>query len=375
MKILLSSPHMSDEGYEKQFVKEAFDSNWVAPLGANVTGFEEDMQSFLGEGYTVALSAGTAAIHLGLKLLGVGVGDVVFCQSFTFSASCNPVTYLGAKPVFIDSEYTSGNMSPKALEKAYEKYPNPKAVVVVDLYGTPANYNEIIPIVKRHGTPLLEDAAEALGSKYNGKRLGLFGDVGALSFNGNKIITTSGGGMLVVKSKEQKEKVVFWSTQSREKFPWYQHNEIGYNYRLSNVSAGIGRGQMKVLPDRIAKKRLIYDTYSKVFSDCKHISMFGEQEGGEPNRWLSVISLKNTDITPIDVMKMLSDNEIESRPAWKPMHLQPVFADCDYIKAGDEDVCKKLFECSLCLPSDTKTDLKDIERVANLVKDFVEKNS
>ncbi len=376
MKIALSTPHMSDEGYEKEYVKYAFDTNWVAPLGENVTEFENDMASYTGSNYAVALSSGTSAIHLGLKLLGVGKGDIVFCQSFTFSGSCNPITYCGATPVYIDSDAVSGNMSPIALKKAYKAYPNAKAVIIVDLYGTSANYDQLIPIIREHNSGILEDAAEALGGKYNGKYLGLHGDVGVLSFNGNKIITTSGGGMLLVKSKEEKEKAIFWSTQSREKFPWYEHKEIGYNYRMSNVLAGIGRGQMKVLDKRVAKKVDIYNTYKKVFEGSKYVKMFGEQQGCQPNRWLTVISLENTKVKPMDVINMLAENGVESRPAWKPMHLQPVFADCDFFSELDTGSnCENIFNKSICLPSDTKTDLKDIEWVANLVKEFVEKNS
>ncbi len=376
MKILLSTPHMSDEGYEKEYVKHAFDTNWIAPLGENVTEFENDMASYTGSNYAVALASGTSAIHLGLKLLGVGKGDIVFCQSFTFSGSCNPITYCGAIPVFIDSDAISGNMSPIALKKAYEAYPNAKAVIIVDLYGTSANYEELVPIIREHNSGIVEDAAEALGARYKGKYLGLHGDVGVLSFNGNKIITTSGGGMLLVNTKEEKDKVVFWSTQSREKFPWYEHKEIGYNYRMSNVLAGIGRGQMKVLDKRVAKKREIFEAYKKVFEGCKYIKTFGEQKDCEPNRWLTVISLENTKITPMDVVNMLAENGVESRPAWKPMHLQPVFADCAFFSELDNGSnCESIFNSSICLPSDTKTDLKDIEWVARLIREYVEKNS
>ena len=376
MKITLPTPHMSDEGYEKEYIKEAFDTNWIAPLGKNVTEFENEMVKFLGAKEAVALSSGTASIHLGLKMLGVKQGDIVFCQSFTFSGSCNPIAYCGAKPVYIDSEITSGNMSPIALKKAYEKYPNPKAVIIVDLYGTPANYDELLPIIKEHNTPILEDAAEALGGKYKGVYLGLYGDCGVLSFNGNKIITTSGGGMLLVNNKEQKDKVVYWSTQSREKCLWYEHKEIGYNYCLSNVLAGIGRGQLKVLQKRVDKKREIYATYKKCFEGCKYLTMFGEQADSEPNRWLSVISLKNTKVKAMELIDYLFKNEVETRPAWKPMHMQPVFKDCDFFSEKQVgSTCQDIFESSICLPSDTKTDLKDIEFVAKLIIDYLEKNS
>ncbi len=376
MKILLSTPHMSDEGYEKEYVKHAFDTNWIAPLGENVTEFENDMARYTGSNYAVALASGTSAIHLGLKLLGVGEGDIVFCQSFTFSGSCNPITYCGATPVFIDSDAVSGNMSPIALKKAYEAYPNAKAVIIVDLYGTSANYEELVPIIREHNSGIVEDAAEALGGKYKGKFLGLHGDVGVLSFNGNKIITTSGGGMLLVNTKEEKDKAVFWSTQSREKFPWYEHKEIGYNYRMSNVLAGIGRGQMKVLDKRVAKKVDIFNTYKKAFEGCKYVTTFGEQTDCEPNRWLTVISLQNTKVTPMDIVNMLAENGVESRPAWKPMHLQPVFSNCDFFSELDSGSnCENIFNRSICLPSDTKTHLKDIEWVAKLVREYLEKNS
>jgi len=376
MKITLPTPHMSDEGYEKEYIKEAFDTNWIAPLGKNVNEFENEMVKFLNAKEAAALSSGTASIHLGLKLLGVGEGDVVFCQSLTFSGSCNPINYCGAKPVYIDSELHSGNMSPLALKKAYEKYPNPKAVIIVDLYGTPANYDELLPIIKEHNTPVLEDAAEALGGKYKGVYLGLYGDCGVLSFNGNKIITTSGGGMLLVNSKQEKQKVVFWSTQSRENFPWYEHKEIGYNYRMSNVLAGIGRGQLKVLEKRVQKKREIFDTYKKAFKDCKYVKMFGEQKYAEGNRWLSVISLVDTKVKPMELINYLAENDIETRPAWKPMHLQPVFSNCDFFSEKEVgSTSEDIFLSSICLPSDTKTSLEDIEYVAKVIINYLEKNS
>ena len=376
MKTLLASPHMSEEGYEKEYVKYAFDTNWIAPLGENVTQFENAVANFYdGQIYPVALSSGTGAIHLALKSIGVEKGDIVFCQSLTFSGSANPISYVGATPVFIDSEECSGNMSPVALKKAYEKYPNPKAIIIVDLYGVPANFDELLPIAKLHNTPVIEDSAEAFGSSYKGKKCGLFGNVGILSFNGNKIITTSGGGMLLAHSKEIQEKVVFWSTQSREKCVWYEHKEIGYNYRLSNVLAGIGRGQMKVLDKRIEKKRAINSIYRRVFADCKHIKPFGYQDGSEPNRWLSVIKLIDTSITPMDVVNMLKKSDIDSRPAWKPMHLQPVFKDCDFFSTKEEgSVSGEIFDTCVCIPSDTKTSLEEIRQIAELIRNFVENN-
>ncbi len=374
MKILLSSPHMSDEGYEKEYVKYAFDTNWIAPLGENVTGFENDVSDYFnGEIYPVALASGTSAVHLALKSLDAKKGDVVFCQSLTFSGSANPIDYVGAIPVFIDSEEKSGNMSVNALKKAYEIYPNPKAVIIVDLYGVPADYNELLKVTSEHHTPVIEDSAEAFGACYNGKKCGTFGNAGILSFNGNKIITTSGGGMLLAHSEEVKQKAVFWSTQSREKCVWYEHKEIGYNYRLSNVLAGIGRGQMKVINDRVAKKRAIYETYKQVFDGCGKIAMFGEQKGSEPNRWLTVIKLKNTDKTPLQVVEFLKSKEIESRPAWKPMNMQPVFKDCGFVSVKDGiSVSEEIFNTCVCLPSDTKIELNDIKEVAKLVRAFVE---
>ena len=282
-RILLASPHMSDEGYEQQYIKEAFDTNWIAPLGENVNKFEEEIAKYIGAKTGAALSAGTAAIHMGLKALEVQQGDLVFCSSLTFSATCNPIIYQNARPVFIDSEYETWNMDPKALEKAFEKYPNPKAVVVVHLYGTPAKMDEITKICKEHNVPLLEDAAESLGATYKGKQTGTFGEYGAISFNGNKIITTSGGGMLVSNNEEKIKKVRFWATQSKEPVRHYEHKEIGYNYRMSNICAGIGRGQLKVLDDRIAKKTEIYNTYKKELETIKEITMQPMTENTKPN--------------------------------------------------------------------------------------------
>ncbi len=272
-KIFLSSPHMSEEGYEQEYIKEAFDTNWVAPLGENVNKFEEEIAKYVGSKHAAALSAGTAAIHMAFKAIGVEKGDIVFCQALTFSATVNPIIYQNGTPVFIDSEKETWNMDPKALEKAFEKYPNPKAVIVVHLYGTPAKIDEIKKICDKHKVPLVEDAAESLGTIYKGRQTGTIGKYGIYSFNGNKIITTSGGGMLVSDDEERIAKVRFWSTQAREKERHYEHKEIGYNYRMSNIVAGIGRGQLKVLDKRIAKKREIYETYKKGFSDIKEIEM------------------------------------------------------------------------------------------------------
>lgn len=375
-KIYLSSPHMSDEGYEKEFIKEAFDTNWIAPLGENVNKFEEELAEYVGAKHAAALSAGTAAIHMALKATGVEKGDIVFCQSLTFSASANPIIYQGATPVFIDSEPNTWDMSPEALEKAFEKYPNPKAVIVVHLYGTPAKLDEIVEICKKHNTTLIEDAAESLGATYKGKETGTFGKYGVFSFNGNKIITTSGGGMLVSDDDERIQKVRFWATQAREKARHYQHTEIGYNYRMSNVLAGIGRGQLKVLDKRIAKKTEIYNAYKEAFKDISDIEIKPIPKDTVPNHWLSVITLKeNSKVKPLDIMEALEKENIESRPVWKPMHLQPVFEKYDFIttvKDGEKTVSEDLFNRGVCLPSDTKLTEEDFERIVSTIKKLFE---
>ena len=373
-KILLASPHMSDEGYEQEYVKEAFDTNWIAPLGKNVDEFEKELSNYVGVKSAAATSAGTAAIHMALKAAGVGEGDIVFCSSLTFSASCNPIIYQNATPVFIDSEPDTWNMDPRALEKAFEKYLNPKAVVLVHLYGNPAKLDEIVKICKEHNTILIEDAAESLGSTYNGKHTGTFGKYGIYSFNGNKIITTSGGGMLVSDDEERIQKVRFWITQAREKARHYQHEEIGYNYRMSNIVAGIGRGQLKVLEKRIEQKTKIYETYKEAFKDIEEIEMQPMRENTRPNHWLSVITLKkNSKVTPLQIMEALEKQDIETRPVWKPMHLQPVFKAYDFIKVEDKAVSEDLFERGVCLPSDTKNTEEDMERVIKAIKTLFEK--
>lgn len=369
-KIFLASPHMSDEGYEKEYIKEAFDTNWIAPLGENVNKFEEELAKYVSINNAAALSAGTAAIHMALKALGVKEGDIVFCQSLTFSATANPIIYQNATPVFIDSEYETWNMNPLSLEKAFEKYPNPKAVVVVNLYGTPAKLDEILKICKKHNTPLIEDAAESLGATLNGKQTGTFGEFGIYSFNGNKIITTSGGGMLVSNDTEKIKKVRFWSTQSREPARHYEHKEIGYNYRMSNICAGIGRGQLKVLDKRIAKKTEIYETYKEAFKDIPEIKMQPYLKNSTPNHWLSSILLeKNSKVKPLDIIVALEKANIESRPIWKPMHLQPVFADYDFITTEEkESISQDIFERGVCLPSDTKMTKEEQEKVIETIK-------
>ena len=368
-KVFLASPHMSKEGYEQEYVKEAFDTNWIAPLGANVNNFEKELAEYVGVGHAAALSSGTAAIHMGLHALGVQKGDIVFCQALTFSASANPIVYEEATPVFIDSEYETWNMDPKALEKAFEKY-TPKAVIVVHLYGIPAKMDEIMKICQKHNVPILEDAAESLGATINGKQTGTFGKFGAFSFNGNKIITTSGGGMLVSDDEERIAKVRFWATQSREKFRYYEHKEIGYNYRLSNISAGIGRGQLKVLDERIAEKTNIHNTYKEGFKNIKEIQMQPYMQNSKPNFWLSAIILdKDSKVTPLQIIEALEKENIESRPIWKPMQLQPVFADRDFITLNESgSVSEDIFSRGVCLPSDTKMTREEQAKVIEIIK-------
>lgn len=366
--ILLSSPHMSDEGYELEYINDAFRKNWIAPLGENVNEFEKAMASYLAEGFPVALSAGTAALHLAMILAGVKAGDKVFCQDLTFSASCNPIAYQGAEPVFIDSEPDTWNMDPKALEKAFQLYGAPKAVVVVHLYGNPAKMDEIERLCKQYGTVLIEDAAEALGSTYKGRKCGTFGDYSALSFNGNKIITTSGGGMLICRDAAAAKHTLKLATQAREPFPWYQHEEIGYNYRLSNICAGIGRGQMKVLPLRVEQKQAIFERYEKNLADLP-LKLQEANPDGTCNRWLSVVLLdENCDVTTAAVLDALRAENIEGRPVWKPMHAQPVFAGTKFVTAGEKPVSDDLFNRGICLPSDTKMTMEDVDRICDIIR-------
>ena len=371
-RILLSSPHMSAEGYELEYIHDAFHKNWIAPLGENVSEFEKAMGSYMGAGYPVALSAGTAALHLSMILAGIKAGDKVFCQSLTFSASANPVTYVGAEPVFIDSDRETWNMDPAALERAFEIHGKPAAVVVVHLYGTPARMDEIVEICAKHDVPLIEDAAEALGSEYHGKKCGTFGKFGILSFNGNKIITTSGGGMLLCEAEADAKHALKLATQAREPFPWYQHEEIGYNYRMSNIVAGIGRGQMKVLDLRIAQKRAIYERYAANLADLPLVFQ-PEMDGTKSNRWLTSILLEpGCGVTPMQLLDALNAENIEGRPLWKPMHAQPVFQDCAYVTAGGKSVSDDLFERGVCLPSDTKMTMEDVDRVCNVIRKVFE---
>lgn len=364
-------------GEEQEFVKEAFDTNWVAPLGPNVNAFEKELAEYVGIPHASALSAGTAAIHLGLKILGAGEGDVVFVPSLTFSATCNPIVYEKATPVFIDSERDTWNMDPRALERAFEKYPHPKAVIVVHLYGTPAKLDEILEICNRHKVPLLEDAAESLGSTYKGKHTGTFGKIGIYSFNGNKIITTSGGGMLVSQEEEYTKKATFLATQARDPARHYQHSQIGYNYRMSNITAGIGRGQLRHLEEHKALKQAIYRQYQAALEDIQEITLNPLGTDGDANCWLTCMTIDSrSHVTPDMVMDALGEQNIETRPIWKPMHLQPVFEGYDFItqkgsmeKGGkDESVAADIFNRGLCLPSDIKNTAEDMEEIIGIVR-------
>ena len=378
-RIYLASPHMG--GLEEMFVKEAFDTNWIAPLGANVDGFEKELSEYVGSKTGAALASGTAAIHMALKAVGIKKGDKVFCSSLTFAASCNPIIYEGGIPVFIDSEPESHNMSPVALEKAFKAYEEkgemPKAVIVVNLYGQSADMDKIIEICKKYNVPIIEDAAESLGATYKGKHSGTFGEYGIYSFNGNKIITTSGGGMLVSNNEEGIAKVRFWSTQARDKARHYEHTELGYNYRMSNIVAGIGRGQLRVLEDRIAKKKEIFETYKEAFKDIEDIEMMPVCEYGEPNYWLTTITLnENSKVKPLDIILALERENIESRPIWKPMHIQPYYKEYDFYSHNDEDevsVSEDIFNRGVCLPSDTKMSDHDMDRVIGIIKNLFQK--
>ncbi|MDR2888404.1 MAG: aminotransferase class I/II-fold pyridoxal phosphate-dependent enzyme [Lachnospiraceae bacterium] len=386
-KIYLSSPTM--HGKEQEFVREAFDTNWVAPLGPNVNNFEKELAEYVGCDHAAALSSGTAAIHLALRMLEVEQGDIVFVSSLTFSATCNPIMYEKAIPVFIDSEPDTWNMSPEALRRAYEIYPQPKAVIVVHLYGTPAKLDTIMSICAEHNTPLIEDAAESLASTYKGRETGTFGLMGIYSFNGNKIITTSGGGMLVSAEGGLIDKARFLATQARDIARHYQHSQVGYNYRMSNITAGIGRGQLLFLDEHKAKKQAIYRQYQVAFEDIPEITMNPQNVDGESNNWLSCMTIaKGCAVTPDMIMDRLEAENIESRPIWKPMHLQPVFAGYDFIshtggdkkgnqqKEGSQDnegceaVSEDIFARGLCLPSDVKNTDEDMALIISLVRNF-----
>ena len=381
-RIWLSLAHMG--GREQEFIREAFDTNWVVPLGPNVNAFEKSLRDFLvadgklkveNEGkQVVALSAGTAALHLGLILLGVRAGDEVICQSFTFSASANPIVYQGATPVFVDSEADTWNMDPVLLEEAIkdrlEKTGRlPKAIIPVHLYGMPGKLDEILEVASRYGIPVLEDSAEALGSEYKGRKCGTFGEYAALSFNGNKIITTSGGGALVCPCEERAKRALFYATQAREQAPHYQHEKIGYNYRMSNICAGIGRGQMFVLEEHVRRRREIHDLYVRLLKEVKGVRVMCQPGGGDfnSNYWLTCITVEpgEAGFTREDVRLALEADNIESRPLWKPMHLQPVFKDAPFYGNGTSE---RLFEVGLCLPSGPMLTDQDIERVSQVIK-------
>ncbi len=365
-RIPLATPTMHTE--ELGFVHEAFEKNWIAPLGFNCDGFEAELCGYLGGMHGLALCSGTAALHLAVKLAGVRPGDRVFCSDMTFAATVNPVCYEGGVPVFIDSEPDTWNMDPAALERAFEKYPDTKVVMLAHLYGTPAKLDRILEICRRHDAILIEDAAEALSSTYHGRQCGTFGALGAVSFNGNKIITSSGGGMLLTQTREQRALAFKLATQARENAPWYQHELIGYNYRMSNVVAGIGRGQLLHLEEHREKKTAIYRRYEQGLGGLP-LAMNPYEADTRPNFWLSCVLLDRGD--PMALMAKLGENNIESRPIWKPMHMQPVFAGHDFITAGGEAVGEDIFARGLCLPSDIKMTAEEQDYVIQIIKDFV----
>nr|WP_283244198.1 DegT/DnrJ/EryC1/StrS family aminotransferase [Luoshenia tenuis] len=357
-------------GEEMEYIKEAFETNWIAPLGKNVDAFEAELAQYLGGGHAAALSSGTAGLHLAVKLTGVTPGDIVLCSDFTFAASVNPVCYEKGVPVFIESERETWNMDPRALEIAFEKYRGerkPRAVIVANLYGTPAKLDEIAQICAHYKTPLIEDAAESLSATYKGRQTGTFGQYNVFSFNGNKIITSSGGGMLVSPDEQAIAKARFWATQSRDPAPHYQHSELGYNYRMSNVVAGIGRGQLKHLEEHRAAKEKIFERYQKGLKDLP-LTMNPSLSCSEPNYWLSCILLnQDCNVSPIALMDRLADENIEARPIWKPMHLQPLYAHSDYISIGDE-VGSDVFSRGLCLPSDIKMTQEEQEKIMEIIR-------
>ena len=367
-KIPLATPTM--HGEEQKYIQEAFDTNWVSPLGPNVDAFEREIAAYAGASASAALSSGTAALHLSVILAGVKEDDIVFIPSLTFAASVNPVRYEKAVPVFIDSERDTWNMDPAALRKAFEKYPHPAAVMAVHLYGTSAEMDEICSICKKNQVPLIEDAAESLGTTYRGKMTGTFGDYGIYSFNGNKIITTSGGGILVAKKEEDVEKARFLSRQARDPARHYQHSTIGYNYRMSNIVAGIGRGQMLHINDHIEKKQRIYRRYKEAFADIAEIEMNPLNRNGIDNNWLSCMTVApGSSVTPVQIMDALAAEGIETRPIWKPMHLQPIFEEYEFIQVEKGlSVSEDIFNRGLCLPSDIKNTEEDMQHIIQIVR-------
>lgn len=373
-QILLSTPHMGDA--ELQFIEEAFRTNWIAPLGPNVDAFENDVARFVGVAHAAAMSSGTAAIHLALRILDVGPGDRVFCSTLTFAASANPIIYQGAEPVFIDSEPESWNMSAVALEQAFEAAARegwrPKAVIIVDLYGQSADMDPLMELCDRYGVPVVEDAAESLGATYKGRQSGSFGRIGIFSFNGNKIITTSGGGMLVSDDPDLVQRARFLSTQARDPAPHYEHTEIGYNYRMSNVLAGIGRGQIQVLPERVEARRAVFDAYAAGLADLPELQLMPEPAWSRGNRWLSAFTLApELNISVADVLGGLANELIEARPTWKPMHLQPVFSGARYFSHGNEHVSDFIFERGVCLPSGSNMAAGEIDRIVETLRSVV----
>lgn len=369
--ILLSTPTMHSE--ELQFVQEAFDRNWIAPLGFNCDGLEKEISEYLGEKTTaLALVSGTSALHLAVKLAGVKPGDVVLCSDMTFSATVNPVSYEGGIQVFVDSEAETWNMDPVALEKAFQKYPQAKVVVMAHLYGTPAKMDELLAVCKKHDAILIEDAAEALSATYKGRQCGTFGSYNAISFNGNKIITSSGGGMLLTAEREARDKAFFWATQAREPAPWYQHEEIGYNYRMSNVVAGIARGQLLHLEEHRELKEKIYMRYQEGLRGLP-ITMNPYLSETKPNYWLSCLLINsNCPVQYMDILNRLKEQNVESRPIWKPMHMQPVFAGNDYVCAEKMSVSEDIFRRGLCLPSDIKMTPEEQAFVIGLIRSCFE---
>lgn len=372
-RIFLSSPHMS--GNEQKYINEAFETNWIAPLGTNVTAFEEEMTEYAGTAGSAVLSSGTAAIHLALDLVAVEQGDVVFCSSLTFIASANPILYLGAEPVFIDSEEETWNMSPVALKQAFEEADKegklPKAVVVVNLYGQSAKMDELMAICDSYGVPIIEDAAESLGSSYKGKKSGTFGKFGIYSFNGNKIITTSGGGMLISDDVEELQRARFLATQARDQAKHYQHSTVGYNYRMSNILAGVGRAQLQVLDDRVEAKRAVFNRYVEALGDIEGVHFMPELEGTYSNRWLTAMTLdpEKISITPYELIDVLEAVNIEARPVWKPLHMQPLFEACKfYPHAEDDTVSERLFTEGLCLPSGSNMTVEQQKRIISILK-------
>ncbi|WLR52977.1 aminotransferase class I/II-fold pyridoxal phosphate-dependent enzyme [Bacillus tianshenii] len=374
-RIFLSAPHLSGE--EKKYVDDAFETNWIAPLGPNVNSFEKELAQYAGVKDAAVFNSGTAAIHLALQLLNVGNGDVVFCSSLTFAASANPILYQNAEPVFIDSEPDTWNMSPVALKRAFEEAEKqdrlPKAVIVVNLYGQSADMDEIVPLCERYGVPIIEDAAESLGASYKGKRSGTFGTYGIYSFNGNKIITTSGGGALISNDVESLKRARFLSTQARDPARHYQHSTTGYNYRLSNVLAGVGRGQLEVLDERVKGRRAVFNRYVEALSDVAGLTFMPEPEGYYSNRWLTVLTInpEEAGFTRDDVIDVLEEKNIEARPVWKPLHLQPLFEQFAYYKHTEKSVSDELFTNGICLPSGTNMSTADQEHVIEQFRSLV----